>query len=206
MFTQKVFKNKNILNKLYEGEMKMLMRTSASSQTKATKGVSSDRQAANRFLFMLKIKDNALFDIPGIDLREFPKKIFYFSNHLNDFSLSVDQCLVLDGQLFIPYDQRDIPHSETIWTNDDDEIHHSTISRATTGFKLDLSRHQAGIYKLITTPAASKKKRTQFIYYNPMARKEPLLGLVDIRISDPTSAREEERTFVISLGTEELSA
>jgi hypothetical protein len=136
------------------------------------------------FLFQINISDEAIFDIKSIDLKGFPKQIFYFSNVENNTKLAVKKYLMQQQFVNIQFEQGKVPDNIKILTLNDSEIYSEKIKPNATVFSYDLSKFSNGFYKIISTFPKATDNTTEQFYFSQSKIREAILGIIDINTID----------------------
>jgi hypothetical protein len=201
-YTKKVFRNLRLTDKNYPGEIKIVtLVDEIKENNKTILKPAYDIDKNQHLIFLVKPADSKFFELPGIDLTGFPRQVFYFSNSSNSTKVQAEKCAATDSWINVSFTKGKVPLSVSIVTGNNKEIVHRDINKTDTGFKHDLSGCESGLYTLVTEYGKTEKTQTQIFYYNPLLRKESIVGIVNISPSVINTVNDNKNIFNIPFGS-----
>lgn len=205
--TKGLLKNLRLITKVSAGDTKIIAPViDTNENNKATKIKKPFEK--HHYTFLIKVTNSSFFNISNLDFTGFPKEVFYFSNTLKSAKISSKKCLVVNNRkLRITFDEGKMPVKIKISTPDNEEIYSGSIvtSEADTSavFEYDLSGVEIGLYTIAYTfDKTDHKQASQLFYHNPIVRKEPIIGVIDIEaLAFTNSDNEDKNNYIIQLGS-----
>jgi hypothetical protein len=190
--TQALLRNKHMVAKSYPGEIKIVAEIEAkgNDHRRARPEESSDEKL--HFTFLLKFADYRFLKITKLDLSGLPKEVFYYANLAKSNKLSENKCTVADSLLLVDFEKDKVPQKVKLQDQDNAEIHAADLNSAAASFKYSFEGLESGFYKLTAIMGKADSKQTHLFYYNPLAKREPLLGVIHIHTSGQWEGKEQE--------------
>lgn len=206
MPTYALFRNRQVLTKNFPGEIRIITSiTGGNENGRSLKSATPDLH----YTFLLRARDTAFFSVTNLDLTSFPRQILYFFNTAKSTKLSQKKCFVTDGIATLTYEEGKIPSRIKITDQYKTEIYNGDTNKNSQAFVYDMTPYPAGLYTVVSTfaKADQQKPQTQVLYYNPLIKKEPALGVIDIDVTDMTlTEKEAVNNYIIQFETITTSA
>lgn len=205
--TKGLLKNLRMITKVSAGDTKIIASVIDTNEINKASKIKKPSEK-HHFTFLIKVTNSTFFNISNLDFTGFPKEVLYFFNTLKSAKIFSKKCLVVNNRkLRITFDEGKIPAKIKISRPDNVEIYSGNIVRSEADtsavFEYDLSGVENGLYTIAYTFAKTDHKHaSQPFYHNPIVRKEPIIGVIDIEALAFTNIENENKNnYVIQLGS-----
>ncbi|MEO5999540.1 MAG: hypothetical protein ABIN89_22285 [Chitinophagaceae bacterium] len=206
MPTKGLLKSLRLITKVNPGDIKVIAPVIETNENNKVTQVKKSLLEKHHYTFLIKVIDSSFYNIIDLDLTGFPKEVFYFSNTAKSTKLSSKKCLVVNNRfLRITFEDGKIPSKIKILSQDKTEIYSGDVVKSKGDkpgvFEYDLSEVESGLYNVVYTFAkADHKQSAQIVYHNPIVRKEPIIGVIDIEALAFTNIENEDKNnYIIQL-------
>jgi hypothetical protein len=178
--TRKLLLNRRLISKPYPGELKIISELNTLQEYLETVDNVDRKPEKHAYTFLLKTTTADFFSKTKMDLPGYPNEVYYFTNTAKSVKLATSTCILAERILVIPFEKGKTPAKIKVSSNLGETVTNIEIEGKATQFTLDMYPYSSGVYGIEAMFGKSEGKTLQNVYLNPSARKEGVLGIIQI--------------------------